>query len=478
VQGRELALGGRLLRQMVLRQGLLVPARVSVKVAQAGQRIGERAVVGHITSLGERLLEARLRLPVLPEVVIHHAEVLQGERQVAWVADPAPVQKRLMIQPARLCQVSLGHLCGAHVQRNVRGVHLVRGGTGAVECRAQFFEPLCVLAKHAVTDADLSGRLDGREGIATSRDAQRLFARGDGLLQATAIPLDHRDLRQRTGFANGVLTLGTRRPAPCQQVERRVQFARFGVYLGAKEHERWVAPEDVRRQRVDPALQPVPFAAGKGGIGNHGQRLCGLFPGPCLHIGRNCCWPVTPMGHQARLAKTQGAVAFGVIALELGYQELPKEIVVAVPGALRVEGLGEQAGISEVAQHARGVGGAEQRIAQGGAHLTVQRAAQEETLCLFRLPRQYLGGHIVEHAGAGPADLDDLPDRAAALRLRCQQDPRNPAARPLCKSGHLVRGQVAVTQERQHLLRLRRRKAQILHAEANNLLSGGEAGQG
>ncbi len=95
--------------------------------------------------------------------------------------------------------------------------------------------------------------------------------------------------------------------------------------------------EDLLREGVDPCAERIPVAGVKGLLRHDLDGVGGLTVGAGGDVAVDGALPVAAMGEEFGLSQAQPSVLVGGVPLQLGDQELAEELVVLVPGALRVE---------------------------------------------------------------------------------------------------------------------------------------------
>ena len=130
--------------------------------------------------------------------------------------------------------------------------------------------------------------------------------------------------------------------------------------------------------------------------------------------------------------------AGGVGAAQLEPQEVGEQMVVAKPGAVRVERGDERVCLLEVEQDPLRARAAGHRVGQAPRDPVEDRGPQQELPHLRRLALQHLRHQISRDASlaAGEVTHESLRVRMPVERDRCQPQAGDPALRPLVKQGH------------------------------------------
>ena len=132
----------------------------------------------------------------------------------------------------------------------------------------------------------------------------------------------------------------------------------------------------------------------------------------------------------------------GVLGQQTRAQHVGEQVVVAVPGAFRIERHHEQVVALELLQRAGRAGAAGHRVAQGTGELVEERSTEQERVHLAGLPGQHLVGEVVddEPVAAGEG-LDEGGHRVtladAAEGEAGELQPGDPALRALVEGGHV-----------------------------------------
>ena len=148
-------------------------------------------------------------------------------------------------------------------------------------------------------------------------------------------------------------------------------------------------------------------------------------------IGRSCC------SYQALARRCNSGTNVGSALLQVAAQHLGKQVVVAVPAPLVVEGDHKQVRPVERFQHRLAPLLTRHRIAERPAEALQDRGVQEKRLHRSRLPREHLFGEVVQHiamsAGEGSQKRGDIG--SALQRERGQLQSCNPAFRAALEGG-------------------------------------------
>ena len=137
----------------------------------------------------------------------------------------------------------------------------------------------------------------------------------------------------------------------------------------------------------------------------------------------------------------------GVLGEQACVQHVGEQVVVAVPGALRVERDDEEVAALEVLQHPGAVGAAGDRVAQGAGEPVEDGGAEQEVADLGGLAGQHLVGEVVDDEPVAAGErLDEAGDlvalRDAAQGERGELEAGDPALGALLERVHVGGGEV------------------------------------
>ena len=214
-----------------------------------------------------------------------------------------------------------------------------------------------------------------------------------------------------------------RRFEPDQQVARRLALPRHGQQPGGRQSQVHLRPDLIRGEAVQPSPRGQRPTRGETRPPRGGHQMAGLLDqAGAQQVVQRLVYLVPRREPLRRFAMQLGQEA-GLPSLELRLQELPEEVVVAVPLAMVVERDEEEVlPLDRLEQDC-----AVLAVRQHGAELRAQarhdRRAREEPDGVGGLIGQHLGGQVVRDLatltrGQGPRPVTRLPRERGEVHAR------------------------------------------------------------
>ena len=211
-------------------------------------------------------------------------------------------------------------------------------------------------------------------------------------------------------------------------------------------HQRAVHSD--RREALDQAVRLEPLHPAQDGVrastGPHRAGVLQHEAGDRVGVAPRLGMVDGGLRHVVRLAPRGGTVVeradhVRLAPLQLGHQQIPEQVVVAIPLPATVEWHDEQVSALESLQERARSLRVERRVAQRTAHAVEDRGAGQERHVRARNPTEELGAQVVAHepviSAERHADVTGARSRLRGQRGKVQAD--RPTLRPADELAHV-----------------------------------------